>query len=67
MEILYEMPGFLFEDSYSHQWVRLSMLWEQVSLPVMILILVYFLKYCLFIFVRICLKLCCSEQDCAVI
>lgn len=34
MEILYEMPGFLFEDSYSHQWVRLSMLWEQVSLPV---------------------------------
>lgn len=34
MEILYEMPGFLFEDSYSHQWVRLSMLWEQVSLPI---------------------------------
>lgn len=36
MEILYEMPGFLFEDSYSHQWVRLSMLWEQVSLVVLV-------------------------------
>ncbi|KAJ8985594.1 hypothetical protein NQ317_015085 [Molorchus minor] len=30
MEMFYEMPGHLDEDLYRHQWLKLSMLWEDI-------------------------------------